>query len=156
MPNRDRIWTEPLIRFVRFMPTAMLIPVVIVVVSFAWFVVCGVRTYFLFDRLLRIQITDYRDEWLGKGSPCGYFWFSPTYMSMSWSAQRARDRLFGEWYRTPPRWADECESTSKQYANWRKATKLSYLSLGIFLASLALPPIAFVLVLIWELLKLKG
>jgi hypothetical protein len=77
--------------------------------------------FFTFDRLVKAEYENYRDEWVADGSPKGFFWRAPecTWLGSSFAMQR----LSFAWLFKTPTWATQ----SAIYRGWLKQLRLSVL-----------------------------
>lgn len=75
----------------------------ILFVLFAAFFGCALRTFFLFDQILRKEHGDYRQSWEQDGKPIGFFWIPEGGKILEGSF--ARSGLFFKWAFSLPHWA---------------------------------------------------
>lgn len=73
------------------------------------FIFLMLAAFYFFDRLLKIQYSDFKDEWKRAGTPHGFFWIPKESASSlkvlpRASATRARTKSLFSWLFRTPEW----------------------------------------------------
>jgi hypothetical protein len=76
------------------------------------FIFLMLSAFYFFDRLVKIQYSDFRDEWKRTGAPHGFFWFPKESASSlkvlpRASSTRARTKSLFSWLFRTPEWIKE-------------------------------------------------
>ncbi len=73
------------------------------------FIFLMLAAFYFFDRLVKTQYADFKDEWKRNGSPHGFFWFpretaSAIRVTPKLSSTRARTKHLFSWLFRTPEW----------------------------------------------------
>ncbi|HRH41458.1 MAG TPA: hypothetical protein PKY82_07400 [Pyrinomonadaceae bacterium] len=86
--------------------------------------------FYLFDRLLKFEYKNFKDQWLKDGSPNGYFWTSPN--STFWNSTfRRTDFICEKWIFDKPKWIFESAKATDYYNSIRVSWITMYVSFVI-------------------------
>ena len=80
------------------------------------------RSFVAFDRLLRIEWAEHRDQWESDGRPGGFFW-RPQGAAWWWPGSFARWRAFRHWVSGPRAWIDQDDRASELRMSIRTSKK---------------------------------
>ena len=127
-----------------------LILLLVLMATLPAFLVVLVVSFWVFDRLLRLQFSDAHSEWEREGCASGYFWAPPGSRKLSLPA---RGYIYSQWFYHTPSWVRGSKQAQNLYARFR---------LLVWLTIIVFTPVFIDLVLLilngafFVLLKLTG
>jgi hypothetical protein len=90
-------------------------------------------SFLIFDRILKIEHSEFPSDWERDGRPTGFFWKPPDGRFLEGSA--ARSSLAFEWVFSPPPWSKRDSRTEKLFKKLRTSVFTFWaLCVGIFVA----------------------
>jgi len=115
--------------------------VVVFCVSLPVFVALLLVSYWQFDRLLHIAISEARPEWEANDCPSGYFWKPEGSRPLS---LRRRGFIWSHWFLHRPSWTTSSTQAARVYASFRLIGCLVFLTfLPVFLTACLVPVALF-------------
>ena len=111
--------------------------VVVFCVSLPIFVALLLVSYWQFDRVLQIAISEARAEWEANGSPSGYFWKPEGSRPLS---LRMRGFIWSHWFLHRPSWTTSSRQAAHVYTLFRLVGCFVFLSfLPVFFTACLVP-----------------
>jgi len=88
------------------------------------FIFLMLLAFYFFDRLVKIQYSDFKDEWQRNGAPHGFFWVPKESASVikitpKVSSTRARTRHLFSWLFRTPDWIKQDQRAKKDIFKFR-------------------------------------
>ena len=102
---------------------------ILLIVSIFPVFMSSIYHFYCFDRVVRFEFKNYKNEWIKDGKPYGFFWTSKE--STYWQGCISRNACLEKWLKENPEWIQNDSKVTHLLNRLRFSKRLAYFSLGV-------------------------
>jgi hypothetical protein len=103
-------------------------------IAFPTFFIAILLCLYYYDRIVKTEYSNYHDQWLGDGSPPGFFWWPKGTRIFSGSARRGN--LSFQWLFSSPKWTLNDKRVRRYFLKLRISWGVGFVAWLILMSSL--------------------